>query len=199
MGSYSFLSLYQQRPVPAEGALFKKAWFPIIDRAPASTRWKRGYDLGLGNSPGADYTAIAKIGFDHEGNMYIGDIIRRRMEYPEQRRLILGLILAEPTTEHIIEESANGHAVLQDLRQEPRVHGSKLRGVRVREDKVARTFAWQALAEEGRLSVVKGAWNDDFIEEACAFPNGPHDDQIDAVSIAVKMFNQTRRRTTFGF
>lgn len=44
-----------------------------------------------------------------------------------------------------------------------------------------------SLAEEGKVILVRGAWNDDFIEEIAAFPAGRHDDQIDAVSIAVAM------------
>ena len=199
MGTYSFLSMYQQRPVPAEGALFKKAWFQIVDRAPSSTRWKRGYDLGLSGKPGCDFTATAKVGYDHDGNLYIDGVIRKRMEYPEQRRVILGLIRSEPNIEHIIEESANGHAVLQDLRREPEARGARLRGIRVKEGKIARTFGWQALAEDGRVFLIRGRWNDDFIEEACTFPNGPHDDQIDAVSLAVKHFAERPRQNLWAF
>ena len=198
MGTYSFLSMYQQRPVPAEGALFKKAWFQIVDRAPSSTRWKRGYDLGLSGKPGCDFTATAKIGYDHDGNLYIDGVIRKRMEYPEQRRVILGLIRAEPNIEHIIEESANGHAVLQDLRREPELRATHLRGVRVKENKIGRTFAWSALAEAGKVFLVEGRWVQDFIEEACSFPSGTHDDQIDAVSLAVKIFAERGRRNAWG-
>src|SRR5205085_2146587 len=36
MGTYSFESLYQQRPTPPEGMLFKRDWFKnkIVDHAP---------------------------------------------------------------------------------------------------------------------------------------------------------------------
>jgi len=45
------------------------------------------------------------------------------MEYPEQRRYILGRIEAEPDTEHGIELAANGNAVLQDLRRDASIRG----------------------------------------------------------------------------
>jgi predicted phage terminase large subunit-like protein len=113
-------------------------------------------------------------------------VYRQRWEYPEQRRAILGLIRIEPDTEHFIEQSANGNAVIQDLSREPSIRNRSFKGVAVKESKIARAFTWNALAEAGRVYLVRGAWNKDFIEEACSFPNGTHDDQIDAVSIAVK-------------
>lgn len=116
------------------------------------------------------------------------------MEYPEQRRYIQGRILAETDTEHGVEMSANGHAVIQDLRRETAIRGRALRGVPVKGDKITRALPWIALAEEGRVFLVRGPWNDDFIDEACSFPSGTHDDQIDAVSIAVRMHNQQSNR-----
>ena len=100
----------------------------------------------------------------------------------------------ESNTEHGIELSANGNAVVQDLRRERRTHGRPLRGVKVKGDKVTRALPWIALAEEGRIFLVKGPWNTDFIDEAASFPSGTHDDQIDAVSIAVRMHRESSGR-----
>ncbi len=43
-----------------------------------------------------------------------------------------------------------------------------------------------------------GGWIDDFLDEAAAFPVGQHDDQIDAVSIAVQMLKK-REYKAYGF
>lgn len=59
------------------------------------------------------------------------------------------------------------------------------RGVNVKGDKVTRALPWIALAEEGRVHLVRGAWNAEFIDEACSFTMGVTNDHIDAVSIAV--------------
>ena len=200
LGSYSFAALYQQRPVPADGGLFKREWFAknIIAAAPAGLRWKRGYDPGVSNRAAADYTASFRIAYDRDGNMYIDGGFRKQIEYPELRRYILGRILAERDTDHGVELSANGHAVIQDLRHERRIQGRTLRGVRVTDTKIARALPWIALAEAGKVFLVRGNWNTDFIDEAAAFPSGTHDDQIDAVSIAVRMArNQNRRLHLF--
>lgn len=198
LGSYSFAALYQQRPRPAEGGLFKRAWFRILNSAPPNLKWKRGYDLGISKSADADYTASLRVAYDDAGNVYIADGFRRRIEYPEQRRYILGRIESERDTEHGIELSANGNAVVQDLRTEQRVRGRPLRGVKVKGDKVTRALPWIALAEEGKVFLIRGAWNTEFIDEAASFPAGTHDDQIDAVSIAISMHREPRYRS-LGF
>jgi predicted phage terminase large subunit-like protein len=189
LGSYSFAALYQQRPVPAEGGLFKRAWFRnIIPQAPEGLRWCRGYDLAVNNTSSSDYTASYRTAYDREGNLYIDGGFRRRMEYPEQRKYILGRIRDElDTLQHCIELSANGNAVIQDLRRETFKLGRALRGLRAEGSKISRALPWIALAEAGKVFLIRGAWNTEFIDEACSFPAGTHDDQIDAVSIAVKM------------
>jgi predicted phage terminase large subunit-like protein len=49
-------------------------------------------------------------------------------------------------------------------------------------------------AEAGNIRLVQGAWISDFLDEADAFPNGSHDDQVDAVSGAFREFTQQGRR-----
>jgi predicted phage terminase large subunit-like protein len=43
---------------------------------------------------------------------------------------------------------------------------------------------WSPLVEQGRVYVLRGAWNEALFGEAEAFPDGAHDDQIDALSRA---------------
>ena len=41
-------------------------------------------------------------------------------------------------------------------------------------------------------------WISDFLDEVCAFPSAAHDDQVDAVSLAVQMLKRPGRRA-WGF
>lgn len=192
LGSYSFAALYQQRPAPAEGGLFKRKWFEgkILSHAPPNLRWKRGIDTGIATGDHSDYTASFRVATDAANNLYIDGGYRRRVEYPELRRYILGRIAAEPDTEIGIELSANGNAVYQDLMRSSGNLGRKLRGIRPKGDKVSRALGWLALAEAGNVYLIRGPWNDEFLNEAAAFPVGTHDDQIDAISIAVTMLQR---------
>jgi predicted phage terminase large subunit-like protein len=192
LGTYSFSALYQQRPVPADGAIFKRNWFRIIDRAPAGLRWKRGYDLAISTKNSADFTAAYKCAFDKDGNLYIGDGFRSRMNYPEQRKYIIMKLMQERDVEHGIEDALHARAIVQDLRRVPIMRSVPMRTIRVTQDKVTRALSWSTLAEEGKVFIVRAGWNKGLIEEAASFPKGTNDDQIDAISIAVGMLSRVR-------
>jgi predicted phage terminase large subunit-like protein len=59
-------------------------------------------------------------------------------------------------------------------------------GVKVEHNKLIRMSIQSAKFESGRVHLPKDApWLKDFEDELFAFPNGRHDDQIDAVSQAL--------------
>jgi predicted phage terminase large subunit-like protein len=193
LGPWSFSALYQQRPVPAGGTLFKPEWFRnVVSNRPEGLVWCRGYDLAVSLKDSADYTASFRIAVDKKtGVMYIADGFRARLEFPEQRRFVIERMLAEPDTRHGIELALHGRALMQELRREPRIRGRVLRGVKVDGDKLLRAEAWAGFAEEGKVVLVNGPWTHDFIDEVCRFTGrgDAHDDQVDAVGLAVQMLN----------
>ena len=198
LGAYSFAALYQQRPVPIEGALFKRDWFKdkIVDKAPEGLRWARGYDLAVSQKTSADYTASFRCAFDKQGNLYIADGFRKRIEFPEQQRYVVRRMTTEANTIHGIEKALHGEALVQSLRRVPAVRHVGFKAVKVDKDKFTRALAWANLAEEGRVFLVRGGWNADFLDEVCRFTGkgDSHDDQVDAVSLAVGMLSKRRAR-----
>ena len=200
MGTYSFDALYQQRPVPRTGGLFKREWFSrVVDVAPQGLRWYRGYDLAVSTKTSADYTASFRCALDRKtGDLYIADGFRKRIEFPEQRRYIVDRIRTERNTEHGIESAIHGQAFVQELWREERLSRAAFRGVRVTTDKLTRALAWANRAEAGKVVLVRGPWINEFLDEVCAFPNARHDDQIDAVSLAVQMMD-ARKSVLYAF
>jgi predicted phage terminase large subunit-like protein len=81
----------------------------------------------------------------------------------------------------LIEDKANGSAVIQMLQRE-------LRGVlpvNSRGGKVARAQAISPLVDAGNVYLPHpdyAPWVNDFIEECVQFPNGAHDDRVDAMT-----------------
>ena len=192
-GSYSFNALYQQRPVARDGNVFRREWFTnIVSRPPSGLSWARGYDLAVSTHSKADYTASFRCAFDDEGNLYIADGFRRRIEYPEQRRYVIERLRSEDNTVHGIEKALHGQALVQDLRKESTLRGRSLQAIAVDKDKFTRAMSWSPLAEEGRVRLVQGTWIDSFVDEICGFPDGEHDDQVDAVSLAVRMLRRRK-------
>ena len=200
MGTYSFDALYQQRPVPRTGGLFKREWFSrVVDVAPQGLRWYRGYDLAVSTKTSADYTASFRCALDRKtGDLYIADGFRKRIEFPEQRRYIVDRIRTERNTEHGIESAIHGQAFVQELWREERLSRAAFRGVRVTTDKLTRALAWANRAEAGKVVLVRGPWINEFLDEVCAFPNARHDDQVDAVSLAVQMMD-ARKSVLYAF
>ena len=60
-------------------------------------------------------------------------------------------------------------------------------------DKVVRAEPYAAQVQGGNVLLVKGAWNQDFIDEHVSFPVGRAKDQVDAASAAFNLL--TLRRT----
>lgn len=202
LGAYSFAALFQQRPVPLEGALFKREWFEkaIVDDVPAGLRWCRGYDLAVSQKTSADFTASFRCAFDKFGNLYIADGFRGRIEFPEQQRYVVKRMVDEANTEHGVEKALHGEALVQSIRRVSAVRGKPLKAVKVDTDKFTRALGWANLAEERKVFLVRGGWIGDFIDEVCRFTGkgDTHDDQVDAVSLAVGMLSK-RRGKLFAF
>jgi len=191
LGSYSFAALYQQNPAPLDGGIFKRTWFTnVVDKAPENLKWFRGYDLAVSTRTNADFTASVRCAIDSKGNIYIADAFRARIEFPEQRRFVIERMEEEKETVHGIESALHGQALVQDILRETKLLRTVLRSIRTDKDKVTRALVWAAKAEAGRVILVRGPWIEDFIEEVCTFPNGTHDDQVDAMSLAFRMMTE---------
>ena len=175
--------------VDPTGALFKREWFTVVDRAPENIRWARYWDLAASTKTSADYTASAAVGMGDDGVLYIRDMVRGRWEWPDARRIITQTMQSEPLVIHAIEEAMHGLAAVQELRRDPSLAGVALRGVRVEKDKLQRALPWAARAEGGKVALVRGAWIGAFLDEVCQFDGtgATHDDQVDTVSGALEL------------
>ena len=50
--------------------------------------------------------------------------------------------------------------------------------------KVVRSKPFRAQVEGGNVYLLRGPWNQEYVNELCAFPTGTHDDYVDASSCA---------------
>lgn len=178
------------------GAMFKRQWFSVVGSAPQGIKWHRYWDLAASTKTSADYTASVRCGL-HEGTMYIDGGIHMKAEWPDVRKVITTTMLSEKDTSHGIEEALHGLAAVQELRRDPMLSGVTFRGIKVDKDKVSRAMPWAARAEAGAVCVVAGNWVKEFLDEVVAFPQGSHDDYVDAVSGANMMM--TKPKFDWGF
>ena len=168
--------------VELEGALFSRHWFQFVESAPEGLRWYRYWDLAASIKTTADYTASCAVALGEDGVLYARDMIHGRWEWPDAKKIIMQTMLFDPAVEHGVEEALHGLAAIQELRREPSIANVTLRGIRVDRDKVSRALPASARAESGKLKLVRGPWNSAFLDEACSFPHGAHDDMVDSLS-----------------
>jgi predicted phage terminase large subunit-like protein len=235
-GSYWWNALYQQRPSPAEGLLFRREWI-----RPAATTSNDHQDTRAQPRPCAAVVLSCDLSFkggqenDYCGFCLLGLLAEPEARHPVAQALARGEQLhrsaarvrppvapmpalpaqasasqQDPSSHRIevlwsqqhrldlpgvvhflsqtltslgpallphavlIEDAANGPAVCQLLRRQ--IPG--LIAVRPQGSKVSRAHAVAPLLEAGQLAFCSG--NEALISELLGFPNGAHDDLVDA-------------------
>lgn len=187
-GPYEWWALYQQQPRPMEGGFFGVSDFGIVDEAPLGLRWVRYVDLALSDKKTADFNATIAIAMDKEGTVYLRDMARVRGWNEFRIRLSVMMVSdLERGTQWGIEDVAFQALAFQELLRDPSLANVAIRAIRPRGDKVERARPLQTRALAGKVKLVRGPWNRDFILEALDFPKGSHDDQIDTASGGLQM------------
>jgi predicted phage terminase large subunit-like protein len=182
-----FRQEYGAEFVQLEGAMFRREWLRVIDRAPEDMREVRFWDLAASTSTSADYTVGARVGL-HDDTLIVSDVVRGRWEWPVALRIIGDTARSDGTAvAQGIEDVGVQKGMTQMLLREPTLAGLSIRPIPIHKDKLIRSGPWLARAEQGKVAIVRGAWNAAWLDEVCAFPEASHDDQVDAVSGAVQM------------
>jgi len=184
--------LYGNWAITPVGNVFKREWFRIVDKAPDGLRWVRYWDLAASVKDTASYTASVAMAMGEDGTIYLRDMIRGRWEWPDQEKILIQTMLAEPEVEHGIEKALHGIAAVQALLRKKELAGITIRSVRVDRDKLTRALPLSARAEQGKVALVRGDWNVAFINELCAFSGDgtTHDDQVDTASGGLQMLSE---------
>jgi predicted phage terminase large subunit-like protein len=96
----------------------------------------------------------------------------------------------------LIENKGSGMSLVQDLGND----GIHAVAVDPEGDKVMRMNAETARIEAGAVSLPRRApWLEELKRELLAFPNGRYDDQVDALSQALKRAFERRASVSVGF
>lgn len=186
-GVLSFMALYQQRPSAPEGDMFRREWFEVVDEVPAGRRVAlvRYWDKASSKTTTA-YTAgvlLARV----DGVYYVVHLVMGKWAAPAREAIIRSTAAAD--------FAAWGWDVETVVEQEPGSGGkdsadntiASLAGYRVAADrptgdKTLRAEPLAAQAAVGRVKLVRGAWNRDYLDILAAFPGGAVKDAVDASS-----------------
>lgn len=196
VGSRAWAALYQQRPTAAEGNLLKREWIQRYREQPASfQRIVQSWDLTFSGGSDSDYV-VGQVWGLSGGSFYLLDQRRAQLTFSDSLAAIRAMTAKWPNaTAKLVEEKANGAAVLDVLRREI----SGLIPIKPKTGKEERLQAVQPLFEAGNVYVPYGPmWADELIDEWVSFPSGAHDDQVDAMTQALSWLDARRGRGVAG-
>jgi predicted phage terminase large subunit-like protein len=178
---------WQVRP---EGAMFRRDWFAIVEAAPGSARRVRYWDKAASEGNGARSAAV-RLAKTDEGFYVVEHVVCGRFSALRRERIMRETAEADGRSVTIWIEQEPGSGGKESAEASIRnLAGFSVRADRVTGDKVSRAGPFAAQAEAGNVKLVRGVWNQDYLEELCAFPLAALKDQVDASSGA---FNKLAR------
>ena len=177
---------YQQRPVPAGGLLFQRAWFRYYDELPPVDECAQSWDMAFKDHADSDYV-VGLVAGRKGADIYLIDRVKGQWAFGDTYRQVQRLATKYPRAHTIlIEDTANGPAIIDALKHVL----SGIVAVQPEGGKLARAQAVQPQVEAGNIHLpnprphgvlVPGReWVEDFVHQLTVFPRGAHDDDVDA-------------------
>lgn len=212
VGPIVWAGLYQQRPAPLEGSLFKRGDWVKLDRGLPKGKYLyvRRWDLAASQGEG-DYTASTLMALEvTQRRLYIVDVKRDRRSASEVEKWV-------EETAH--DDRATYGNVLIRIEQEPGASGKAYGETFLRtvlpgfpaaflpsgKSKYVRALGLAGQQQQKQVRLcrqfvigegwVVPDWWQPFIEESAVFPNGKNDDMIDTASLAyIDLIDELPRR-----
>lgn len=187
-------SLNQQRPSPAKGNKLKREWFQIIGENelpfnPNHIKKDFFIDGAFTEKVQNDETAQMCC-TKYQGNMYIFNCHGVRKELHKYLEYIVPWLKQmnySAVSKVNIELKASGYGFYSMLRSPN--YGSHncvaIPNEVVRFGKLTRVENIQPTIASGKVFLVRGSWNEAFIDQCASFPNDTHDDMVDVLAYAV--------------
>lgn len=182
VGSRAWEALYQGRPSPEDGGIFKRQWWRFWRERPEVDEVLTSWDCAFKSTASSDFV-VGQVWGRRGAERFLLDQVRGRWGFTDTVQAIRALAAKWPQARvHLVEDKANGPAVIDTLRREV----SGLVPVEPQGGKEARAHAISPQVEAEQVYLPERApWLADFLEEVAAFPAGAHDDQVDAMTQAL--------------
>lgn len=184
-GRRAWTALFQCSPRREDGNLIPRSWWRRYDpeEIPRFASELISVDAAFKGGENNDFVSVQVWGKLGE-NYFLRYCLNRRLDFPGTLAAIRAAARLYPAARAVlIEDKANGPAVIQTLQRELFcIPVTPLGG------KIARVNAVAPAVESGHVYLPvseKAAWAEDFIEQFAAFPSGAHDDMVDAATQAL--------------
>jgi predicted phage terminase large subunit-like protein len=187
LGSRGHAGQYQQQPAPPTGTIFRTTWWQWydLDRPPEFEQVVISVDASFKGKETSDDVAVQAWGMLNVLS-YLLDRDTRKMGFAATKSAIRAMVSRWGATIVLIEDKANGSAIIEELKTEfyviPIDPGFG--------DKVARAEGCSPMVEAGTVYLPSGTHGTKIQTLAAKFPNADKDD-IDALT---QFLNWRRKR-----
>jgi predicted phage terminase large subunit-like protein len=210
LGSYGTAGQLQQEPAPSEGGILKRHWWrfwvpkgvklpslttrladntifehPQLELPETFDQMLQSWDMTFKDTKNSDFVAgqvWGKVG----ANKFLLDQTLERMDIVKTIAAVTSMTDKWPkATAKLVEDKANGPAVISMLRNKI----SGLIAIEPEGSKESRVHAVSPEIESGNVYLphpLIAPWVNELIDRAAAFPNAAHDDDIDAMTQALR-------------
>jgi predicted phage terminase large subunit-like protein len=186
---------------PSAGTLFRSEWFQMGHRLPDGLRFCRYWDRAAtekkqGNDP--DYTAGVLMARTPTNTYWVVDVKQFRGTPMDVEKNILSTANQDRELYGRVEvgiEQDPGQAGKFEASHYTRLlAGHVVKLYPAKQSKIKRAEPFSAQCEAGNVFLMQGNWNQALMAELEQFPDGSHDDQVDACSGAFNaLANATNR------
>lgn len=197
VGLYDFEALYQQQPYHLQGNMFDRDWFTIVDRGPGNAVYARIRAWDKAATPGGGArTASVKMSWGLDDYVYIEHSTGNQFSSAERDEFMIEIGKEDYRNDgafmiwHPQDPGSAGLDSAQAFNNLLADNGLIGTFDQVTGDKVTNAGPLATKAKGGRVRLVRGGWNDEFLDEYAAFPKGRFKDRVDGGSSA---FNVLRK------
>jgi predicted phage terminase large subunit-like protein len=184
MGSAVFVPQYQQRTDGAGSDLFQWSWLNTYEERPDRSEFTmvvQSVDTAFGDGLENDFSVCLTFGRKDQ-DWYLVDVHRTRNSYSDFKQSLVRLINRWQADRVIIEHAGTGIPLVRELIRESRVR-DRIERFKPKVSKQERFTTQIERLKHNRFFVpADAAWLAEFRRELMSFPNGRHDDQVDALT-----------------
>lgn len=186
---------------PAPKTFFRREWIPTLTERPHQARrvryWDRAATVESTRNRDPDWTVGLLLSHAQGEGLYtVEDVVRVRLPPAGVRQLVLDTARADGTTiEQALSLDPGSAGVFEGDEYLRALTGYPVSLHRETGDKVVRAKALSAMvapspgALYGRLRALAGRWLAALLQELEEFPEGAHDDQVDALAGAYRVLS----------
>ena len=196
LGSYGYAGQLMQTPTPLNSGMIKAEWLKIDQYKIVDDKVAVNFVIDPAYTSNEKNDPSALLAYTFKDNKWqIIDCVNVYKEFPELVKFIPQWVTKNGYNNNsriYVEPKASGKSIVQTLHKET--------GLNIREDKppskdkVARVQDISASLESGRVSLLKGKWNEEFVQQLVKFPSAKHDDMVDCLVMAINknMWNHSK-------